>query len=95
MTVSASEPALFKVFGWIAIVLFVVSSLPQIVKLYQTKKAEDVSLLMFIILFVAFMLMLARFVWLKDAIMIVNYVSVGALVFIVICQVVYYRYFSG
>lgn len=67
---------LVTIIGLVAAALTTRSFLPQVIKTIKTKKAEDISLAMYLILCVGILLWIVYGLWIKDLpIIIVNFVS--------------------
>lgn len=62
-----------KIVSSVAIVIFIISAIPQIRKLFKNKTAKDVSLVMSLLITIGNLLMLARAVWIRDFFFSVNY----------------------
>lgn len=75
----------------IAIVIFVVSALPQIWKLARSRTARDISLWMSVLIAVGDLLMLIRSVRINDGFFIWNYVIQSALWVVIIVLILKYR----
>jgi len=76
--------------GFIAGVLIVVSCLPQIVKIFKTKSVKDVSIYMYILLFVAQALWACYGFLSNDIHVIITNVVSGSMSLIVIGLCLYY-----
>lgn len=76
--------------GFIAGVLIVVSCLPQIVKIFQTKSVKDVSIYMYILLLIAQSLWACYGFLSNDIHIIITNVVSGSLSLVVIVLCLYY-----
>ena len=54
------------VFGWIASGITVIYKLPQIIKLYKTKKSDDLSITSFIIQFIGYIFYILHGISIND-----------------------------
>lgn len=74
-----------------AILIFIISALPQILKLIKNKTARDISLLMSILIALGDILMLIRAIEINDLFFVVNYVVQLTLWLVIIILILRYR----
>lgn len=74
-----------------AIVIFIVSALPQVWKLFRHKTAKDISAWMSVLIAVGNLLGLVRAVWIHDLYFSINYAFQLALWLIILGLIVRYR----
>lgn len=85
------EVLTMHIFGAISVVLFVVCYIPQIVAILKTKCVSGISVGMWVICVLGFMVGLIYVIWLKAVVLIVNYVISFALSVWTLIMVLYYR----
>ncbi len=83
--------ALINALSAVAIVIFIVSALPQIVKLAKRKTANDISAWMSALIAMGNFLGLVRAVWIHDLYFSVNYAFQLALWLIILTLIFRYR----
>lgn len=84
--------AFVDILSSIAVVVFIVSAIPQIWKLSKNKTARDVSLWMPILIVVGNLLMLIRSISIHDAFFQLNYAFQLALWLVIVFLVLRFRY---
>jgi MtN3 and saliva related transmembrane protein len=81
-----------SLFGWIASGITVIYKIPQIVKLYKTKKSTDLSILSLFVQFIGYIFYILHGYTVQDLPII--FMGSGALVENLIVMIMYYCYYE-
>jgi uncharacterized protein with PQ loop repeat len=84
-------PRYLDLLSSIAIGIFILSTIPQIWKLYRNKSARDVSLWMSILIAAGNFLMLVRSISIRDAFFLLNYAFQLGLWLVIVILIVRFR----
>jgi uncharacterized protein with PQ loop repeat len=82
-----------SLFGWIASSITVIYKIPQIVKIYRTKKSADLSILSLFIQLIGYIFYILHGYTIKDFPII--FMGIGALIENIVVMIMYYCYINA